>query len=191
MLRSGVCPSTSVLYIDSRGLRMNRPARLIKLLTELAPLEVPYAAGGLKLFNLNELEQRQIGYSIGADGQTLCSPEKGSWLPGWIVIGYDTGLGDPIFIDSETSELPVFTAMEGEGSWDPKPAAFSLDAFTQCWSEFARIAKGRSNPIEEEANPLSEAERNSYLARIREITGSPVQAEFWESQLAYGTDSDS
>ena len=169
---------------------MKPPSHLIEFLHDLHPHEVPCSYGGLKLFEAGKLEEGQLGYSVGPKGETLCGAEEGAWRTSWIVIAHDTGLGDPIFIDTAKAELPVFTAIYGEGEWDPKPAAISLDAFAQCWHEFARIAQGRGNPVEEESNPLPEAARSAYLDHIREISGSQFAAEFWVDLLAYGEDGD-
>jgi hypothetical protein len=167
---------------------MNHLTSLLKLLSELHPHEVQYGCGGLKLFEAEELEEAQIGYSVGANGESFCRSHKGSWAPGWFVIGHDTGVGDPIFIDSEIPELPVFTAMHGEGFWDPKPVAVSLNAFAQCWIEFARLAQERESPVEQKSTSLSESQRASYLNRIREINKSQIEAELWNVLLAYGED---
>lgn len=160
------------------------------MLTELEPQEVSYSFGGLKLFGARELKEEQRGYSVGTNGESLCGAQEGAWRASWIVIGYDTGLGDPIFVDAERAGLPVFTAIHGEGAWDPKPVAISLRAFAQCWREFARIAQGRSNPVEEEANPLTPNERDSFLRRIREINGPQIGVELWTDLLAYGEGDD-
>jgi hypothetical protein len=164
---------------------LNLPDLLIKVLDELKPREVQYGAGGLMLFPASELEVRQIGYAIGADGSSFCGPEEGYWRRNWIVIGEDTCLGDPIFIDTQSDDLPVFTAMHGEGIWKPEPVAISLKAFAQCWDEFSRIAKGRSNPVEQEENPLSQDEIDAFLDRVQKINSSRTDIEYWQEVLEF------
>ena len=166
------------------------PVPLLELLAKLHPHEVAYGYGGLKLFEADELEEAQVGYSVGADGRSLCSAERGLWQPDWLVIGCDTGLGDPIFVDIGAPNLPVFTAMTGQGLWEPKPVAISLDAFAQCWREFEQVAQGRDWPENEGANPLSKAGRDSYLGRIKETNDWRIEADLWEALLAYGEDAD-
>src|SRR5262249_16007758 len=58
--------------------------------------EVSFRCGGIKLLNLAELEDGQIGYSVTPDGKSLCSGEAGAWDPNWLVIGHETACGDPI-----------------------------------------------------------------------------------------------
>jgi len=47
--------------------------------------------------------------------------------------------------------------------------AISFNAFAESFREFTRIAKDRSNPLELDANPLSEVERKVFLRRVNEL----------------------
>ena len=170
---------------------MDMPAALLRALAELNPREVSFGYGGLKLLGIEELAEGQVGYALGIDDQSLSGSAPGDWRREWIVFCYDTGLGDPIFVDSGSPEFPVFTAMHGEGAWEPKPVAISLEAFRECWDEFARIANGRSNPVELEANPLSKAARQSFLNGVRQINGSRIDAELWVVLVDDGDEFDS
>lgn len=69
----------------------------------------------IELFNSEEIEEGQLGYSFDEEGQSLVGNEEGDWKEGWIVIGIDSYLGDPIFVDSNDENCPVYTAMHGEG----------------------------------------------------------------------------
>ena len=149
------------------------------------PDEVSFGCGGIELFALAEIESLQVGYSIKPDGSSLCTGEEGAWQPAWIVIGRETGLGDPIFIDTSSAALPVYTAMHGEGTWELVSVATSAEAFANCCNEFSRIAAGRANPGEYAANPISGDERVRFLARIAELNRTPVAPEFWDIQSSY------
>ncbi|AKR11802.1 hypothetical protein [Bacillus thuringiensis] len=72
----------------------------------------------IELFNSEEIEEGQLGYSFDEEGQSLVGNEEGDWKEGWIVIGIDSYLGDPIFVDSNDEDCPVYTAMHGEGDWE-------------------------------------------------------------------------
>lgn len=73
----------------------------------------------IELFNSEEIEEGQLGYSFDEEGQSLVGNEEGDWKEGWIVIGIDSYLGDPIFVDSNDENCPVYTtAMHGEGEWE-------------------------------------------------------------------------
>ena len=154
-----------------------------QMIRNALPTEVSFGCGGIALLPLDEIEQAQLGYSVTSDGASLCSGEDGAWQLNWLVIGHDTACGDPVFIDSRRLTMPVFTAMHSEGAWRPKQIATSLDTFAKCLEEFSRIFQGRSNPMEREANPVSDEERTSYLQRIAELNGIASSPEFWDALL--------
>jgi len=147
--------------------------------------EVSFGSGGIKLFSAAELEDGQVGYSVGPDGASLCSGEAGAWQPSWFVIGYETGCGDPLFVDVDVVALPVFSAMHGEGTWEPVQVAASFEKFAQCVEEFSRIAVGRSSPVEREANPVSDEERTSFLRRVAQLNQTSGAPEFWDLMLEF------
>jgi len=98
---------------------MKLPDRYNEVRESLPSTEVSFGCGGIKLFSLAEIENGQLGYSVAPDGRSLCSGETGAWQPNWVVIGYETACGDPLFIDIRGAALPVFTAIHGEGAWEP------------------------------------------------------------------------
>lgn len=81
-------------------------------------LEYEFEPMTIELFNSEEIEEGQLGYSVDDEGQSLIGNEEGDWKEGWIVIGIDSYLGDPIFVDSNDENCPVYTAMHGEGDWE-------------------------------------------------------------------------
>lgn len=81
----------------------------------------------IELFNSEEIEERQLGYSFDEEGQSLAGNEEGDWKDGWIVIGIDSYLGDPIFVDSNDENCPVYTAMHGEGEWEKECIAERIE----------------------------------------------------------------
>lgn len=142
------------------------PTAYRDLVAALPSLNLSFGSGGIKLFTVSEIQEGQIGYSVDRDGRSLCGNAPGDWRLLWLTIGYDTGLGDPILIDSSKPSLPVFTAIRGDGSWNPMQIAVSLEAFCKIFLEFARIAKGRESPTGAESNPLTVAEIESFLAHV-------------------------
>jgi hypothetical protein len=163
---------------------MNIPPQYQNIRKSL-PDEVSFGAGGIELFPAAEIERLQVGYSVKPDGSSLCAGDDGAWQPTWIVIGKETGLGDPIFIDSSSAALPVYTAMHGEGIWESNPVASTAEAFAGCFNELSRIAAGRANPAELDANPLRDDERAQFLARIAELNGTSIAPEFWDLILEF------
>lgn len=172
--------SGTVLNYTQAGLlnRMNIPDRY-RNVRQLIPDEVNFGSGGIRLFALADIEEGQVGYSIAADGTSLCSKEDGAWRSCWVVIGCETACGDPIFIETDTAAVPVFTAMHGQGSWHPNPVATSPEIFAKCVDAFSKIAAGRGNPMELQDHPLTDEERKDYLGRIAELNQTSTVPEFW------------
>ena len=162
---------------------MSIPTRY-KDLRKTLPDRMTFGCGGIELYPSQEIEANQVGYSVTPDGSSLCSGENGAWHSAWIVIGHETACGDPIFIDTGVAELPVCTAMHGEGAWEPNLIAISAEAFANCCREFSRIATGRGSPGELDRNPLSNEDRSRFLDQIAELNRGAAASQFWDLQLS-------
>jgi hypothetical protein len=81
---------------------------------------VEYGGIGVQLFQSDEVPPEQVGFAIGPQGESLVGVRPGDWQPEWVVIGRDTGCGDPIFASQEHPH-PVFSAMHGQGFWSSLP----------------------------------------------------------------------
>ena len=145
--------------------------------------EVSFGYSGIKLFSSAELDKAQIGYSVGVDGQSLCDGSPGRRQPEWLVIGYDTEVGDPFIVDTSDETLRVMTAMHGQGTWDAHPIARSLDAFGETLRVIREIAAGREYPVALEKNPLPDDERDKVLDKINDLNGGEVGMDFWKILL--------
>lgn len=162
-------------------LQIEMPPRYKTALAALSSADVEYGAGGITLFPEANLADGQIGYVVNRDGEPLIG-----WQSNWIVAGIDTGGGDPIIVDIADPGLPIFTAWNGQGTWDLHPISTSIESFAICMNAFAAIAKGRENPVLAKKNPLTEAERSVYLSRTSEAHTGKIGNDFWEALLAYG-----
>jgi hypothetical protein len=99
------------------------------ILSKASIREASLGSQGITLFQTDQLEAEQVGYSADPNGRDLTGDADGDWRRDWIVIGRDSLLGDPFFIDTSTTEFAVFTAMHGAGTWDPTPVSPTLEAF--------------------------------------------------------------
>jgi hypothetical protein len=162
---------------------MTIPPQYAPWLAALGFHEIGFDVGGLKLFTPEELEEHQVGYSRSREGKSLCDGRPGAWQPEWLVIGYETGLGDPIFIDTSVPALPVLTAMHGAGSWEPETISLSLQDFATALRAFQEVSVGRESPVALERNPLSSEERARALQRIAGAQGDEIDMGFWELLL--------
>jgi hypothetical protein len=160
------------------------PPRYTALRASLPSSEVSFGCGGFRLFDVSEIERGQMGYSVASDGTSLCGDWHGAWKTSWIVIGYETACGDPLFIEAADPALPVLTAIHGVGTWAPVAVSISLNAFWASLEEFARISAGRSNPVKLGANPLTDDERSTFLLRISALNDGQIEIGFWDVLLA-------
>lgn len=122
---------------------MTIPTPYLALISSLPATEVSFGAGGIRLLTAGEFEEGQVGYSVDPDGSSLCGEAIGEWKSSWLVIGFETGVGDPVLVDTSDPKLAVLSAMHGEGAWDPRPVAISIEAFGKIFLEFRRIAEGQ------------------------------------------------
>ena len=130
----------------------------------------------VQLHQFDELPAAQQGYGVVPDG------DETDWDPAWVVIGNEGCTGDPIFIDTEDEEFPVYTAAHGMGTWSSELIAFSFHHFVEILEQFRRVARGRENPMALERNPISEAERDEVLGFIRR-NNPDISMSFWEVWL--------
>jgi hypothetical protein len=152
-----------------------------QLLTE-TPSSVSFGHSSVILWHSSELGKRQLGYSIAPDGTSLCGDRDGDWRGTWLAIGIEGECGDPLFIDTATSGFPVYTAWHGEGRWDPKPIAVSLDGLREALLAIARAAKDREDPVALERNPISPEERILILEEIQRHNPG-IDLYFWALML--------
>lgn len=139
--------------------------------------EISIGSGGLKLAQADRLKSAQIGYSISADGASFCSGHAGDWQPEWLVIGEDTGVGDPLILD--TIKNTVLTAMNGVGEWEPVLIAVSVEGFAFALGQIRQLSVGREHPVAMARNPIPAHTRDEALASIAAANPN-VHMQFWE-----------
>lgn len=168
---------------------MNIPEEYNRCFESLPFHEISFGYAGLKLFSAAEMDEGQVGYSRSEGGESFCDGGDGgdgSWKAEWIVIGYDTLGGDPLILDTSRPNFPVMTAMHGEGRWDPRVIALSLEAFAFGLKTVHRLSAGREDPVQLEQNPLSAEEREQALQAIQGNNNGEIDLEFWSLILESG-----
>lgn len=133
--------------------------------------DLSFGVGGIAFFSPASLSEEQLGY------------EAPDWRGSWVVVARETTCGDPIFVDQSQTQLPVYTAMHGMGSWKPWPVADSWRQFLAALEFIRPHTAGREHPAGLEQHPLTSAERQSLQDGLRAILGSPVP-NFWDLLLA-------
>ncbi len=142
------------------------PESVLNAVTKLESFE--YDISGITFAKPNELNDAQRGY------QDL--------PPGLFVIGHESGLGDPIGLDTRDPRLPAWTAMHGEGEWNPVQIADSLNGLIDAVAIMKRLSAGRECPVAVESSPLPRAECDAGLAAITNANPES-NIEFWAVML--------
>ncbi len=106
-------------------------SKYIQKLNRISFNEVTIGLTTIYIFPEDEIDENQIGYSFDSEGQSLVGESNGDWKKNWLVIGYESLCGDPLFTDIETENFPVFTAMHGVGSWNENLIADNFESFVK------------------------------------------------------------
>lgn len=137
---------------------------------------------GITFLKVEELNKGQIGYSRNEDGNSFIDGQEGYWREEWLVIGQDELLGDPIFVDTKSEALTVFSAIHGEGKWEPYIVAHSFSNFINIIEHLKIISENRENPVALESNPLSIHESEQFLYNIKH--NNPfADIQYWKGFL--------
>lgn len=81
----------------------------------------------IHLFTRNEFKEGQLGYRFDEEGNNLIIDDS-DWKESWYIIGYEELLGDPIIVDIQDSNFPIFTIAH-DGEWIPQYLSNSFETF--------------------------------------------------------------
>jgi hypothetical protein len=87
-------------------------------LPSLTPGTTSFGVVSLLMFSNESSIKNQTGFSIDRDGNPIFGFDEGDWQEGWYVIGIDQNCFDPIFIDLNDPDLPIYKASASMGSWE-------------------------------------------------------------------------
>lgn len=150
---------------------------LENLLKEFALTEVYFGGEGFRICAVEELPEAQLGYSKHPNGTDLTGKNAGDWKKEWVIVGNDTELGDPYFVDTSNSMLPVLTAMHGAGSWEPNEVSPSLRNFLSCLAYLRSISTQDNSLIEPNDSTIKKRKELKALeTKLSELNG---EAYFW------------
>ena len=154
------------------------PEPYIAFRNSLSVAEASIGYDGITLFPIESLSENQVGYSHTLAGESLCLGGAGDWREEWLVIGQSLACGDPIILDTAEEQLPILSALHGEGSWNPTSIAGSLEGFAIAYNLLVALGHGRENPIALSKKPLPAEMRLKALNEI-ELHNPGVIMYFW------------
>lgn len=124
-----------------------------------------FGSAGFALESRESFDEAQLGYRRQPDGRDLTGNDDGDWKSTWYVIGHDTLVGDPFFVDLFSDDLPVYTAMHGTGRWDPDLVSETFSGFLS-GLEFLQKKSGQdADLIDPDENTIRDAEALDAIHR--------------------------
>ncbi len=163
--------------------KLRVPRRYREFLTSCDPIafETRTPSECVRLLATSELLGEQKGYALDERGEPISQPRPSGWRSSWVLIGHSTLLGDPYFLDVSAvdaeGDCPVYTAMSGTDSWQPKLCASSFATFLRILAVGMDVAVGFS----EDAIDMDDEEvfREALGPKIREYDPAALKAGHW------------
>ena len=141
--------------------------------------EVFFGSNGFSITDEASISDLQLGYSVNPDGRNMSGPNEGDWQKNWIVIGTDTEVGDPFFVDTNESSLPVYTGMHGIGEWRAELVSTSLFSFIEVLSYLSDVSKQDFAQIDPDENTITDPEELATIkSKLQELSGEKY---YWEN----------
>lgn len=163
--------------------KLRIPRRYREFLSESDPLvaETVTPAEKIRLIPASKLEEEQVGFALTESRDLVTSPTPSGWRPSWIIIGHSSLLGDPYFLDTSKpdpeGDCPVYTAMSGTDTWQPKLCASSFALFLRVLSVAMDVAAGFSEDDYDIDN--EQVFREALGPKIREYDPAALKAGHW------------
>jgi hypothetical protein len=163
--------------------KLKLPRRYRQFLLECDPLEVNAITPieHIRLIASSSLEQEQVGRALGDDGKLIPTPLPSGWRPGWIIIAQSELLGDPYFLDVNAvdaeGDCPVYSAMSGTDTWQPKLCASSFAMFVRILAITIDVARGFD--VGDYDSDNEHVFREAIAPKIREYDPAAVKAKHW------------
>jgi hypothetical protein len=155
------------------------PKNLIELIKNNTIKNVSLGYDRFCLFDVDNIKNGQIGYSVDREGNSLTTEQRGSWQANWLVIGFQENCGDPFFIDIASDEFPVYTSING-GEWDLTMVADSYTNFIEILTNLKKLSKDRENPVKLETKPISIEEEQRFIDGV-EAKNIKTEIWYWEN----------
>jgi hypothetical protein len=141
--------------------------------------EVFFGSNGFRIADEASINDLQLGYSVHPDRSDLRGSNEGDWQKSWVVIGTDTNVGDPYFVDTSDASLPVYTAMHGMGEWDAELVSTSLTSFLEVLAYLDSVSKQDFARIDPDESTITDPEELAAIEKkLQEISGEKY---YWQN----------
>ncbi len=163
--------------------KLKIPRRYREFLTECDPtgVETVTPAERIALLGSAEIEPAQQGFALTESGSLITSPTPSGWRPSWIIVATSSLLGDPYFLDTSKpdpeGDCPVYTAMSGTETWQPKLCASTFALFLRILAIGMDVARGFA--VDDYDVDNEQVFREALGPKIREYDPAALKAGHW------------
>lgn len=163
--------------------KLRIPRRYREFLAECDPVaaEAVTPAERIRLIPAAKLEEEQVGFAMSEAGTLIPGPAANGWRPAWVIIAHSALLGDPYFLDTSRpdpeGDCPVYTAMSGTETWQPRLCATSFALFLRILSIGLDVAGGFD--VDDYDVDNEQVFREALGPKIREYDPAALKAGHW------------
>jgi hypothetical protein len=169
--------------VKSLHQKLRVPRRYREFLADSDPTEVETVtpAERIRLLPAAGLEKEQVGFCLNDSGELISAPRPSGWRASWIIVAHSSLLGDPYFLDTSKpdpeGDCPVYTAMSGTDTWQPKLCASSFALFLRILAIGLEVAGGFDMDDYDVDN--EQVFREALGPKIREFDPAAAKAGHW------------
>lgn len=163
--------------------KLRIPRRYREFLSECDPVGVHTVTPSerIRLVPAAELIKEQIGFSLSESAEPVASPSPAGWRASWVIIAHSSLLGDPYFLDTSDpdaeGDCPVYTAMSGTDTWQPRLCASSFALFLRILAIGMEVARGFD--VDDYDVDNEQVFREALGPKIREVDPAALKAGHW------------
>jgi hypothetical protein len=169
--------------VKSLHQKLRVPRRYREFLAECDPIGVQTVtpAERIRLIPSAELEKEQFGFALTESGQAITAPSASGWRASWIIVAHSSLLGDPYFLDTSDpdaeGDCPVYTAMSGTDTWQPRLSASSFALFLRILAIGMEVARGFD--VDDYDVDNEQVFREALGPKIRAVDPAALKAGHW------------
>jgi hypothetical protein len=169
--------------VKSLHQKLRIPRRYREFLADCDPIAVQTVtpAERIRLIPSAELEKEQLGFALSETGQTITAPRPSGWRASWIIVAHSSLLGDPYFLDTSDpdaeGDCPVYTAMCGTDTWQPRLCASSFALFLRILAIGMDVARGFD--VDDYDVDNEQVFREALGPKIRAVDPAALKAGHW------------
>ena len=163
--------------------KLRVPRRYREFLSECDPVTVETVTPSerIRVVSSARLEDEQVGFALDEKRELVAAPRPSGWRPSWVIVAHSMLLGDPYFLDTSKpdaeGDCPVYTAMSGKDTWQPRLCASSFALFLRILAVGMEVAQGFD--VDDYDSDNEQVFREAIGPKIRAFDPAAMKAGHW------------